>query len=238
MKTKVILSSLLAVVVSVIATIFLTLNRSKSEQKYKIIHNIILMDESGSMSSLRNTAIDGAADVINSVRAANDTIPDLKQYLTLVFFEGYRKLHLKYIVDGSPINECEAEVDQYRPCGCTPLFDAIGEVVLHHTPNIGQDDYVMMTIITDGMENASTKFHAKDIKKMVKDLSSRNWSFTYISANQDAIHEGNKIGIRDSHNYLNTYDGYSRMISSENSRRNAAISRMSREQVRKKERRN
>ena len=90
-----------------------------------------------------------------------------------------------------------------------------------------------MTIITDGLENASQKYYAADIKAIVDSLSAKNWAFTYIGANQDAILEGGRIGIRDSYNYDNTRSGYRRMIGSENLRRNHEISRITNQRGRK-----
>ncbi len=197
-------------------------------------HNIILMDQSGSMSFMRNTAIKGAREVMESIKAANDTIQDATQNLTLVFFDGDGRLHLNYVVDNQPITDAEADLEQYLPRGITPLYDAIGTVINNHLPKVDSKDFVMMTIITDGLENASKEYSASNIKALVESLSAKNWSFTYIGANQDAIHEGERIGIRDSHNYENTHEGYGYMISGENYRRNSAISRIVSESRRKK----
>lgn len=197
------------------------------------IHNIILMDQSGSMESLKETAVDGAQEAINSIRIAQDTIKNVGQNLTLAFFDGARELRLKYIVDNQPIGDAKADLGQYSPDGNTPLHDAIGTVIMNHLPKVGLHDYVMMTIITDGLENASQKYHAPDIKDMVDSLSAKNWTFTYIGANQDAILEGGRMGISDSYNYDNTHSGYREMIGAENYRRNTRISRISKERGRK-----
>lgn len=196
-------------------------------------HNIILMDQSGSMSSLRETAIDGAQEIINSIRVAQDTIKNAGQNLTLAFFDGAQELRLKYVVENQPIGDAIADLEQYSPDGNTPLHDAIGTVIMNHLPKVGPHDYVMMTIITDGLENASQKYYAADIKAIVDSLSAKNWAFTYIGANQDAILEGGRIGIRDSYNYDNTRSGYRRMIGSENLRRNHEISRITNQRGRK-----
>ena len=196
-------------------------------------HNIILMDQSGSMSSLRETAIDGAQEIINSIRVTQDTIKNAGQNLTLAFFDGAQELRLKYVVENQPIGDAIADLKQYSPDGNTPLHDAIGTVIMNHLPKVGPHDYVMMTIITDGLENASQKYYAADIKAIVDSLSAKNWAFTYIGANQDAILEGGRIGIRDSYNYDNTRSGYRRMIGSENLRRNHEISRITNQRGRK-----
>ena len=58
-----------------------------------------------------------------------------------------------------------------------------------------------MTIITDGMENASTEYNSDSIKALVDRLDQAEWVFTYIGANQDAIYVANSMGIRNALQY-------------------------------------
>ncbi len=195
-------------------------------------HNIVLMDMSGSMHGLRNTAVEGAREIIRSVKAASDTIGGARQNLTLVFFDGDERgrLRLDHAVYDEPVETEEGAsggLKRYIPDGCTPLYDAIGKVIVDHLDRVGPHDYVLMTIITDGLENSSVLYGAADIRKLVGSLSEKNWAFTYIGANQDAVYEGGRIGIKDSYNYDNTYNGYRKMIKSETTRKNGVISRLS-----------
>ena len=51
---------------------------------------------------------------------------------------------------------------------------------------LGTDDYnVLVTIFTDGEENTSEEYTGKLIKKMVDDLKTKRWTFTYIGTNHD-----------------------------------------------------
>ena len=43
----------------------------------------------------------------------------------------------------------------------------------------------MVTILTDGEENASKEFSGAAIKKLVEELSLNNWTFTYIGTDHD-----------------------------------------------------
>jgi hypothetical protein len=58
----------------------------------------------------------------------------------------------------------------YMPNASTPLFDAVGFSINKLKDAIqGQTDYnVLVTILTDGEENASKKFSGNDIKKWLK----------------------------------------------------------------------
>ena len=74
-----------------------------------------------------------------------------------------------------------------KPDSITPLYDAMGfsfskmQKVLEST-----NDYnVLVTILTDGEENASKEYSGIAIKKMIEELSEGNWTFTYIGTDHD-----------------------------------------------------
>ena len=119
------------------------------------IHNIILMDESGSMSSMKAEAIEGARETVLSIVMVQDTVPEIKQYLTAASFCGDSKLDLHYFVENKPISDVKTGFTEYSPRSCTPLYDAIGTIITEYLPTVKENDRVLMTIITDGLENAS-----------------------------------------------------------------------------------
>ena len=45
--------------------------------------------------------------------------------------------------------------------------------------------HVLVTVITDGYENASREYNGKAIKNLVETMKKEGWVFTYIGANQD-----------------------------------------------------
>jgi hypothetical protein len=47
------------------------------------------------------------------------------------------------------------------------------------------DCNVLVTILTDGAENASKEYSGKDIKKLVEELKQNSWTFTYIGTDHD-----------------------------------------------------
>ena len=50
----------------------------------------------------------------------------------------------------------------------------------------GTKDYnVLVTIMTDGEENASKEYTGYDIKKQIEELKLNRWTFTYIGADHD-----------------------------------------------------
>lgn len=63
------------------------------------------------------------------------------------------------------------------------------------------DAMVVVTIITDGMENASREYNGKSIKELVERLRGEGWSFTYMGANQDSVEVAMSISIRNARNF-------------------------------------
>ena len=93
-------------------------------------------------------------------------------------------------------------VDLFQPRGSTALLDAIGRTIdgtggrLAALSEDERPDRVMLVIITDGLENASSDFTRARIFDMIstqRDVF--HWSFLFLAANQDAIAEGASVGI-------------------------------------------
>ncbi|MBR2084702.1 MAG: VWA domain-containing protein, partial [Muribaculaceae bacterium] len=88
------------------------------------VYNVIILDKSGSMSSIARQAIDGVNETIGSIKSAQEKNPDQTHLVTLVAFCG---CEMKTIYDNVPVAEATTLTDKdYRPCCMTPLYDAIG----------------------------------------------------------------------------------------------------------------
>lgn len=173
------------------------------------VYNLIVLDESGSMSSIRNAAITGCNETIQSIRSTQVKFKEEQEhFLSLVSFNSGGGC--KVIFDKVPIADARevAEFD-YRPNACTPLYDAIGESVTHLRDTISKEkeSVAMVTIITDGYENSSVKYDGSKLKSLVSELESMGWKFSYIGANQDVIQESRKIGISHSASWSATEEG-------------------------------
>ena len=56
-------------------------------------------------------------------------------------------------------------------------------------------DKVLITIVTDGHENASNEYNSEDIKRLINKKEKDDWQFIYLAANQDAALAGGSIGV-------------------------------------------
>ena len=172
------------------------------------IYNVIILDESGSMSAIYNQALAGINEVLSGIRKTQEDFPDQHHYVTIVTFEGSGMAGIKTRRDRVAIEKIEDfGRKDYRPGGCTPLYDAMGKTLNELEGQIHEEDRVMATIITDGAENASEEYSGKTVKEMVSRLREKGWTFAYIGANQDAVEVARDLHIDNALNFDATPEG-------------------------------
>src|SRR5690606_13208576 len=94
------------------------------------------------------------------------------------------------------------DFDTFQPRGATALLDAIGMSIRMATsrllvlPPEDRPQQVLFVILTDGLENASSRFERRLVFDMIRhQRQTNNWSFLFLGANQDAISEAGSLGI-------------------------------------------
>ena len=168
------------------------------------IYNLIILDASGSMYSIRNEAIAGVVETVQTIRTAQEENKEQEQLLSLVVFNGKK---IATVFDRMPITKVpDLNEKDYQPTDNTPLYE---------------DDDVLVTVITDGYENSSREWNHERIFKLVEDLKKKNWLFTYIGANQDALAVARDMGIDHSMNFRSDVNGTKEMFLKERRSRKA-----------------
>ena len=189
------------------------------------IYNLIILDASGSMYSIRNEAIAGVVETVQTIRTAQTDNPEQEQMLTLVVFNSNQT---STVYDRMPISRVsDFNENDYKPTSGTPLYDAMGDSITNLCRYINEDDNVLVTIITDGYENASVEWNHQRIFQLVEDLKKKNWLFTYIGANQDALAVARDMGIDNSMNFMADAVGTKKMFMKEKLSRSAFYSKLS-----------
>jgi len=176
------------------------------------IYNVIILDESGSMTAIYDQALSGINEVLSGIRKNQEEFPDQQHYVSIVTFEGNGIAGIKTRRDRLPIGKVgDFTQKDYRPGGCTPLYDAMGKTLNELEGQISADDRVMATIITDGYENASEEYSGKAVKALVSRLREKGWTFAYIGANQDAVEVARDLNIDNALNFDATAEGVCKM---------------------------
>lgn len=167
------------------------------------VFNVIILDKSGSMASIRTAAIDGFNETLAGIKKAQKQYADTQDhFVSLLTFCDCEK---NYIFDKVPVSDARPlTIEDYHPCCCTPLYDAMGFTLtsIRKHVNAIEDHVVVVTIITDGMENSSIEYSGAAVKKLVEDLKKEGWTFTYMGANQDAVEIAFNLSIRNSRNFI------------------------------------
>ena len=188
-------------------------DRYAREEGETRIYNLIILDESGSMTDIAREALSGANETIQTIRAAQQENPDDHQMLAFVTFDsGDRRPDVRVLIDCEKIeNVKDLTEEQYSPYGCTPLYDAMGASFTALKEVVKEGDHVLVTVITDGYENSSRHYNAARIKALVESLTAKGWVFTYIGANQDSERTAGGLGIRSSMDFQVSVSGSAMM---------------------------
>ena len=197
------------------------------ETKKTKIYNVIILDKSGSMSSIARQAVDGVNETIGSIKSAQEKNPDQENIVTLVAFCG---CELKTIYDNTPVAMVQPLTDRdYRPCCMTPLYDAIGTTItrIHALKSQDAESLALVTIITDGYENASHEFTRSAISALIESYKEQGWQFAYIGADHDVESVSFSLSIDHHLTFDKTVAGTKAMFAKQRKSRERWMDKMS-----------
>ena len=175
-----------------------TTNDMKKEKAR--IYNMIIVDESGSMCGLKQATLSGINETINTIKSAQKAYATTQTHtLTLVTFDsGADRPDVRAIIRNKPIAEVE-EFTDYNPWGNTPLYDAMGMSLteLHRHIKDDSDATAVVTVLTDGLENASKEWDATRISRLIEQLKAEGWSFSYMGSAHDVKGVADQLSIEN-----------------------------------------
>lgn len=163
------------------------------------VHLYVLIDESGSMASMRTDVIGGFNELVRSERE-DTTVPTR---VTLAFFDSNDPCRI--VVDGVPIAEITDLGDHdFRPRGGTPLLDATARLITAadteaaaRRANGAPEESIVFVTITDGFENASREFTRDSLRTLIEQRQAVGWEFRFIAADLEAFADAQALGYRD-----------------------------------------
>ncbi|MBX7042220.1 MAG: VWA domain-containing protein [Ignavibacteria bacterium] len=162
------------------------------------VHHLIILDESGSMNSIREPIIGTFNEIVLSTKECAKDFPEQEHFVTFVTFNSGG---IKSYLNLAPLEKFEIITGRnYRPSAATPLFDAVGRSIngLRYELRSEKDYKVLVSILTDGFENASREFSGRDIVNLQDELrKSGNWTITYSGADHDVEAAASSMDIRN-----------------------------------------
>lgn len=155
----------------------------------------IVIDRSGSMSSVRQDTIGGINTFLEEQRQGDG---DVK--LTIAQFDGQYEVQYDFVDISEVANLTEAD---FVPRGTTALLDAIGKTIdaMEERITAMADDEkparVIISIITDGHENTSNTYTKQQIQDMITMQEDINgWDIMFMGAGLDTVQVAQSYGIK------------------------------------------
>lgn len=153
---------------------------------------MLVIDRSGSMDIIRESA----EEAINGFIRGQANESGRRTIRIAQFDEDYET-----VLESTDAAQCPPF--KLEPRGVTALHDAMGQGMkdfggeLAALPEDQRPATVIFAIMTDGKENASQTYDRQRVRDLVRHQEDTyRWQILYLAANQDAIEEGAKLGIR------------------------------------------
>lgn len=162
------------------------------------------------MQSIYEEALAGLNKTLEAIRSSEIQFPEQSHYVSLVVFNSNETREIMSVLPISHASQIDSA--DYVVNGMTPLYDAIGSALLSMEKHVKNGDSAVVTIITDGEENASQSFSGKQVNSMVSELTDMGWNFTYIGANQNVMKQASTIAIKNVLEYQSTSHGTTMMF--------------------------
>lgn len=163
------------------------------------VFNLIILDESGSMSGLTDQTISGCNEAINVARAnAVKNTDSIHSLMSVYAFQDGGPVRSRYILKNEDATKVRHITNEdYSPYGNTPLLDAVGSTLteLEAVAATHEDATGVITIITDGYENSSENYSWADVARLISRFKEMGWTVNLIGANIDVNAMGDRMKI-------------------------------------------
>lgn len=164
----------------------------------------IVIDESGSMDSMKETVIKCFNDFVKEQKQEGDDA-----FVTLTKFSSY----VNIIRNRDKLSSIKnIDNSSYNPNGCTALYDGIYKTI-KEIESKNKNNKVIIAIITDGYENASKECSLASLKEIIKEKENAGWKFLFLASNIDVKTTAGTLGISGNNavSFAATVDGYKSM---------------------------
>ncbi len=146
------------------------------------MHAYILLDRTGSMSSIWDEALNSVNTYAVSLGTKEaDEKGDVDADVTLAVFDAQDGLQFDVLRKGASAKDWnEVSNDEASPRGMTPLFDAIGRIV--SIAETDKPEKAVLVIMTDGQENSSREITKHGAKAALDRVREKGWEVVFLGA--------------------------------------------------------
>jgi len=150
-----------------------------------------VLDETGSMVDVWDETISGYNKYVDEL-AADNTV---RTRFTMAKFDSAR---YDLVHDAAKIGDIpHLTKSTYVPGAMTPLYDAIGKSIRAMEDAIADEDdpRVCVTILTDGLENASREYTFDTVQKLIEGKKGDEWTFVFLGSELSAVDLAVGLGV-------------------------------------------
>jgi len=160
------------------------------------IHYILILDQSGSMSQLKDEVILSFNEQVEMILKLVKNEPESVIKLTLCAFNDI--VEFKFIAQN--IDQIKRlTLKNYLPDSCTALYDAIGASFVKISELVEPDNQVFFAIFTDGLENASKVYSAEDISYKINTAEKIGWNVKFFCRYEEQLFYKSRLNISEKH---------------------------------------
>lgn len=146
-------------------------------------HLRLIIDESGSMSTISESVYKGAKELVESM-CTNGTV-HIVRFSTDV---DCAKASIKK-------DEALEQLVPRQCSGTTSLFDAIEGSINHAFDTHDHSKLVTFAVITDGIENSSKSCTLEGVRAAIGRAQAKSWRVVFLGSSGDAVEYANTLGI-------------------------------------------
>jgi len=160
----------------------------------KLINHIgIVLDRSGSMQSIKQAAMGAFNEQVQTLKKLKTA--DQEDRVSLVTFSTTVDDPIHF---DAPVSDV-SELATFEPDGNTALLDAVGYLIdkFKALPDANDPNTsFVITVITDGEENASRKYTPAQVSQMIKDVqATKRWTLTYLCTSTDLTKISEQLNV-------------------------------------------
>lgn len=151
----------------------------------------LVIDRSGSMTSIRQSTIDGVNEFLASHRETG-----VETLISMILFSNQPNVR-HVAIDVNEIPEFGSADSRYNPDGGTALYDSVATMITGlqnwHDHHIAWDGKTIVVIMTDGQENSSRGTTLLELNRMMEAQKEKGWDFVFLGAGEDAWTQGSQF---------------------------------------------
>lgn len=152
-------------------------------EKTKKIHNVILLDRSGSMWGYEDATITSFNEKIQEMKTNSKEVDTSVTFVTFNHDINYHNFN------ESTDHIEELNSNGYKPNGSTALRSCIKHVIdriRNDTDDIENETVVLFSIISDGEDTSSYDVTQSQVAELIQEVKDKyKWIFTYIGTDHD-----------------------------------------------------